>query len=102
MRNEFIETANVNKFNQICQELGDPASLVGPSLAMVTGPAGRGKSEAAKHFAVHHGAVYIPPLNIRTPPMVLREVVLSSPMSAPSAPRAASPSSARRWPRSGA
>jgi len=75
MRNEFIETANVNKFNQICQELEDPASLVGPSLAMVTGPAGRGKSEAAKHFAVHNGAVYIPPLNTRTPAMVLREIV---------------------------
>jgi len=74
MKSEFIETANVNEFNEICAELEDPMSLVGPSLAMVTGPAGRGKSEAAKHYAVHNSAVYIPPLNTRTPAMVLREI----------------------------
>jgi len=74
MRNEFIETANVTKFRKICDELADPGSLVGPSLAMITGPAGRGKSEAAKHYAVQSDAVYIPPLNTRTPAMVLREI----------------------------
>ena len=74
MKNEFIETVNVNKFNKICDELEDTASLIGPSLAMVTGPAGRGKTEAAKHRAIHSGAVYIPPLNTRTPAMVLREI----------------------------
>jgi DNA transposition AAA+ family ATPase len=74
MKNEFINTINVNKFQRICQELEDPSSLVGPSLAMVTGPAGRGKSEAAKHYAVHSDAIYIPPLNTRTPSMLLREI----------------------------
>jgi len=74
MKNEFIDTANVNKFRSLCQEMEDPSSLAGPSLAMVTGPAGRGKTEAAKHYAVHSSAVYIPPLNTRTPSMVLREI----------------------------
>ncbi len=74
MKNEFIETANVNKFNALCGELADPTSLIGPSLGMVTGPAGRGKSEAAKRFATQTDALYIPPLNIRTPAMVLREI----------------------------
>jgi|GEM_PF-4209609 len=44
MRNEFIETANVTKFNQVCAEVEDSTSLVGPSLVMITGPAGRGKT----------------------------------------------------------
>ena len=74
MRPEFIETANTRKFNEICEELSDSSSLIGPSLAMVTGPAGRGKTEAAKHYAVHSQAIYIPPLNTRTPPMLLREI----------------------------
>ena len=74
MHNEFITTANTRKFNEICEELSDSSSLIGPSLAMVTGPAGRGKTEAAKHYAVHSSAIYIPPLNIRTPAMVLREI----------------------------
>ncbi len=74
MKNEFIETVNVNRFNKICQELEDQASLIGPSLAMATGPAGRGKTEAAKHYTVHSNAIYIPPMNIRTPTMVLREI----------------------------
>jgi DNA transposition AAA+ family ATPase len=74
VKNEFIETANVIKFNAICDELTDPSALIGPSLAMVTGPAGRGKTEAARHYAVHSTAVYIPPMNTRTPAMVLREI----------------------------
>jgi len=41
---------------------------------MATGPAGRGKTEAARHYAVHSNAIYIPPLNTRTPPMLLREI----------------------------
>jgi hypothetical protein len=74
MIQEFIETANTRRFNDLCIELADRSSLIGPSLAMVTGPAGRGKTEAAKHHATHTDAVYIPPLNTRTPPMVLREI----------------------------
>ena len=74
MENVFIETANTRKFFKLCDELTDKTSLIGPSLAMVTGPAGRGKSEAAKHFATQTDAVYIPPMNVRSPAMVLREI----------------------------
>ena len=74
MRPEFIETANTRKFYEICNELSDPMSMVGPSMAMVTGQAGRGKTEAARHFAVNADAIYIPPLNIRSPAMLLREI----------------------------
>lgn len=74
MKNEFIITANVMKFNIICSELTDESSLVGPSLAIVTGSAGRGKTEAARRFATQTSAVYLPPLNIRTPAMILREI----------------------------
>ena len=52
MKNEFIRTVNVEKFYEICKELSDPMSMVGPSMAMVMGQAGRGKTEAAIHFAV--------------------------------------------------
>jgi len=74
MKNVFIETANTRKFFDMCNELADPMSLIGPSLAMVTGPAGRGKSEAAKHYATQTSAIYIPPMNVRSPAMVLREI----------------------------
>lgn len=74
MKNEFVVTKNAKKFYSICDELADPMSLVGPSLAMVTGPAGRGKSEAAKRYATQTEAIYIPPMNIRSPAQVLREI----------------------------
>lgn len=74
MQQQFIETGNSKKFVEICEELISPTSLIGPSLALVTGPAGRGKTEAARHYAIHNGAIYIPPMNIRTPTMVLREI----------------------------
>jgi DNA transposition AAA+ family ATPase len=74
MKNEFVETANVRKFNEICEELAGEQGRIGPSLGMVTGPAGRGKTEAAKHYATQTEAIYIPPLNTRTPAMVLREI----------------------------
>ena len=74
MKPEFINTANTTKFFEMCSELADPASMIGPSLAMVTGPAGRGKTEAARRFATQTEAIYLPPLNTRTPTMVLREI----------------------------
>ena len=74
MKNVFIETANTRKFFDICDELADSGSMTGPSLAMVTGQAGRGKSEAAKRHATQADSIYIPPMNIRSPAMVLREI----------------------------
>lgn len=74
MKQQFISTGNTRKFEEISNELISPTSLIGPSLALVTGPAGRGKTEAARHYAIHNGAIYIPPMNIRTPTMVLREI----------------------------
>ena len=74
MNDTFVTTPNTLKFEELCSELADRSSLIGPSLAMVTGPAGRGKTEAAKHHATQTDAVYIPPLNTRTPAMVLREI----------------------------
>lgn len=74
MKSVFVQTENAARFGDICGELESPESLIGPSLAMTYGPAGRGKSEAAKHYAANSGAIYIPPLNKRTPLMLLREV----------------------------
>jgi hypothetical protein len=74
MKQEFITTGNTKKFEEICTELTSTMSLIGPSLAMLTGPAGRGKTEAARHYAVNSDAIYIPPMNIRSPAMVLREI----------------------------
>lgn len=74
MKPEFIETANTRKFYEICNELSDPMSMIGPSMAMVTGQAGRGKTETARHFAVNADAIYLPPLNIRSHAMLLREI----------------------------
>lgn len=74
MRQDFVETANTRKFMEICRELSDPSSMIGPSLAMVTGPAGRGKTEAARRWATLTSTIYVPPMNIRTPAMMLREI----------------------------
>lgn len=74
MKQEYIETGNTQKFFEICSELVSPASMIGPSLAMVTGHTGRGKTETAKQYAVNSDAIYIPPMNIRSPAMVLREI----------------------------
>lgn len=74
MKQEFIRTGNTKVFEGMCDEMTSVTSLIGPSLAMVTGPAGRGKTEAAKHYSVNSTAIYIPPMNIRSPAMVLREI----------------------------
>lgn len=74
MKNEFIETANVNRFNNICRELDDPTSMIGPSMAMVTGPPGRGKTEASRYYATHSQAAYIPPFLKRTALMLMKDI----------------------------
>jgi len=74
MKRVFLATDNVNRFEDICSELENPESRVGASMAIVTAPAGRGKSEAAKHYAANSDAVYIPPMNVSSPLMLLREI----------------------------
>ncbi len=74
MKPVFIFNENVSKFDDICRELGSPESLIGPSLAVVTGSAGRGKSEASKHYCAGNGAIYIAPLLTRTAIMLIREI----------------------------
>ena len=83
MKAAYVDTENTTIFDALCRELSSPASKVGPSLAMVTGQAGRGKTEAAKHWAIHSDAVYLPPMNIRTPAMILREICFELAMLRP-------------------
>lgn len=74
MKQVFVDTENVIGGRDMCAELESPESLTGPSLAMITGATGRGKSEFARHYATNSTAVYLPPMNIRTPTAVLREI----------------------------
>jgi len=74
LKNVFLTTENVSIFEGFCDELRDPSSLVGPSLAQVIGPAGRGKTEAAKRRAVKTNDIYIPPMILRSPGAFLREI----------------------------
>ncbi len=83
MENVFIATENSTRFNDICRELEDPMSKIGPSLAMVTGPAGRGKSEAAKKYAAKTDAIYIKPMTVRGPLMLLQEITFELEMVKP-------------------
>jgi len=83
MKATFIETENVKRFDAICAELESEESLVGPSLAMVTSPAGRGKTEACRHYAAQSRAVYLAPMNVRSPLMLLREITFELNTSRP-------------------
>lgn len=74
MEQAFVPTINVMKFNDICKELEDPSSSFGPSMAMVSGAPGRGKTEAAKQYAVNSQAIYIPPFLKRTAVMLLKDI----------------------------
>ncbi len=74
MKPVFVSNANVIQFANICEELESPESLIGPSLSVVTGASGRGKTEASKRFCAQNGAVYIPPLLTRSATQLLREI----------------------------
>ena len=76
MKECFLPTDNVNRFDDLCMEMEDRRSLIGPSMAIVTGPAGRGKSESAKRYAVNTEAVYIPPMIKTSAMMLLQEITL--------------------------
>lgn len=58
MKNVFLVTGNVSKFREAMQVLED-VEMGQPGLAVVSGRAGRGKTEAAKEFAVRTGALYL-------------------------------------------
>ena len=56
----FITTENVRKFNALADELLDPSTDLTSSIGVVIGRAGRGKTVAARHYAVmHRDAVYV-------------------------------------------
>jgi len=76
MKECFLNTDNVTRFDELCAEMEDSRSLIGPSMAMVTGPAGRGKTECAKKYAVNAGAVYLAPMIKTSATMLLQEVTL--------------------------
>jgi len=74
MKEIYVTTANSNRCTEICHELADPAAALGPTLAVFSGDAGRGKTEFAKQHASRTDAVYVPPLKCRTPTMLLRDI----------------------------
>ena len=74
MKNEYIRNENWKLFEDVCQELSGRESLIGPSMAAVMGPAGRGKSGAAKRYASQTEAVYIEPDLERSPVRMLRDI----------------------------
>lgn len=76
MQEHYIMTANVKRCSDMCDELQDQGNLDGPSLATITGDAGRGKTEFAKQYATKSPHIYVPPMNKRTPTMLLREICL--------------------------
>ena len=70
----FVKTENYAQFAEVCDELGSDSGRIGPSLALIWGRAGRGKTEAARYYAVQRDAVYVRTLPIMTPLAVLREI----------------------------
>lgn len=73
MKKVFVSTINIQEFNGIAAELSEP-ELIGPSLALITGRAGRGKTEAAKQYAVNSSAAYVLMVPGMTPVMALRDI----------------------------
>jgi len=59
-RDVFIKTGNVRKFDTLCDELLAPDGDLTSSIGVNIGRAGRGKTKAARHYAVQHPeAVYV-------------------------------------------
>lgn len=73
MRDVFVATENVVKFEEALAELVDRGGR-GPSMLTVTAQAGRGKTEAAKRHAAQSEAIYLAPQIVRTPFMLLRDI----------------------------
>lgn len=77
MKSVHIATENSQQFGNMYNELIASTSLIGPSVGVGSGPAGRGKSYVAQHTATNTNAVYLPPMNQRSPLMLLREITFS-------------------------
>ncbi len=59
-RDVFVRTSNVDRFFELADELSDPVGDLTSSIGMVIGRAGRGKSFAARRYAVNNeNSVYI-------------------------------------------
>lgn len=52
--NCFITTGNVKAVDSLGEDLLDESSILNSSIGVVVGPAGYGKSAAAKHFVINH------------------------------------------------
>ncbi len=74
MKATYIKTLSTIQADEAIDEVEGPGGLIGPSLVIVVSPPGRGKTEWARHRATNSSAIYISPMNIRTGPMVLREI----------------------------
>jgi hypothetical protein len=71
----FIETKNVQKFQNLALQLLTPDAIYGPSLGAVVGTTGRGKTTAAKRLhATIGGVCYLRALNFWSTADLLREM----------------------------
>ncbi len=75
MKKVFVKTGNYVVVKEMCDELASSSGLIGPSMAMISGKAGRGKTEIAKHIAIQTDAIYIRTLPVMSARMVLAETV---------------------------
>jgi len=74
MKKIFVKTKNYMIFEEIMDELESEKSQIGSSMAMIIGKAGRGKTEAAKYYAINSQAIYIRTLPVWTSRAVLQEI----------------------------
>jgi DNA transposition AAA+ family ATPase len=74
MKNQFVMTGNVRKFESGIEHINHKLKGV-ERMLLVTGEPGLGKTEASIHHAAINGAVMIRTLQLMTGPWLLREVV---------------------------
>lgn len=74
MKNHFVITKNVKKFQTAIQRINHNRRGV-ERMALVTGEVGLGKTEAALYYGAHNGAVIIRVWGMMTGHWLLRELV---------------------------
>jgi len=74
MKNHFVITKNVKKFQMAVQRINHNRRGV-ERMALVTGEVGLGKTEAALHYGAHNGAIIIRMWEMMTGHWLLRELV---------------------------